>query len=225
VTELVLLAAGRNADVFALDTQRVLRRYRDDSDVTAEAVVMAYVDGLGFAVPRVYSAGGANLILERLTGPTMLQALGAGQMSAVMAASLLAGLHAQLHALPPRMPHKPGDRVVHLDLHPANVMLEARGPVVIDWRNASQGPPDVDLAMSALILAQVAVDPTHEAAALAEVFLSAFLAAVGQVPSAALDQAVRLRRADPNVSTNETDLLGKAALAIGECQAGSPSTR
>ncbi|MEU6557847.1 phosphotransferase [Streptomyces sp. NPDC046915] len=215
MTEFVLLATGRDADVFALDTQRVLRRYRDDGDVAAEAAVMAYVGGLGFPVPRVYSASGGDLVLERLTGPTMLQALGTGEITAVVAADLLAGLHARLHALPPQMPHKPGDRPVHLDLHPANVMLEARGPVVIDWRNSRQGPPEFDVAVSALIVAQVAVDSAREEAALAGTFLTAFLASVGAVPSEALDQAVRFRRDDPNLTAREIGLLGAAVSLIG----------
>jgi len=33
-------------------------------------------------------------------------------------------------------------RIVHLDLHPENVMLTVSGPVVIDWRNATDGDPD-----------------------------------------------------------------------------------
>ena len=34
--------------------------------------------------------------------------------------------------------------------------------MVIDWRNSAEGPPDLDLAVSALILAQVAADEAHE---------------------------------------------------------------
>lgn len=215
MTELDLLATGRDADVFALDAQRVLRRYRDEGDVSAEAAVMAYVGGLGFPVPRVYSAGGGDLVLERLTGPTMLEALGAGEITAVAAADLLAGLHARLHALPPQSPHRPGDRPVHLDLHPANVMLEGRGPVVIDWRNSGQAPPEVDVAVSALIVAQVAVDSAREEAALAATFLAAFMARVGAVSSEALDQAVRFRRADANLTAREIGLLGEAVSLIG----------
>jgi aminoglycoside phosphotransferase (APT) family kinase protein len=215
VTELVLLATGRDADVFALDAQRVLRRYRDEGDVAAEASVMAYVGGLGFPVPRVYSASGGDLVLERLTGPTMLQALGTGEITAVAAAEMLAGLLTQLHALPPQMPDKPGDRPVHLDLHPANVMVEARGPVVIDWRNSGQGRPEFDVAVSALIVAQVAVDSAREEAALAAEFLTAFLDSVDAVPSEALDQAARFRRADPNLTTREIALLDEAVSLIG----------
>jgi aminoglycoside/choline kinase family phosphotransferase len=88
---------------------------------------MAHVGGLGFPVPRVFAASDGDLVLERLTGPTMLQALGAGKITPVTAAELLADLLAHLHTLPPQIPDKPGDSPVHLDLHPANVMLEARG--------------------------------------------------------------------------------------------------
>jgi aminoglycoside phosphotransferase (APT) family kinase protein len=112
------------------------------------------------------------------------------------------------------MPDKPGDRLVHLDLHPANVMLEARGPVVIDWRNSGQGRPEFDVAVSALIVAQVAVDSAREEATLAATFLTAFLASVGTVPSEALDQAVRFRQADPNLTTREIALLGEAVSLI-----------
>ncbi|WP_199752153.1 hypothetical protein [Actinoplanes sp. ATCC 53533] len=41
-----LLAAGREADVYALDDRRVLRRYRRNVDVTAEAAAMRYLGGL-----------------------------------------------------------------------------------------------------------------------------------------------------------------------------------
>jgi aminoglycoside phosphotransferase (APT) family kinase protein len=177
---------------------------------------MAHVGALGFPVPRVYSASGGDLVLERLTGPTMLQALGAGEITPVAAAELLAGLLARLHALPPQMEDKPGERLVHLDLHPANVMLEARGPVVIDWRNSRQGRPELDVAVSALIVAQVAVDSVREEAALAATFLTAFLASVGTVPSEALDQAVRFRQADPNLTPRELALLGEAVSLINE---------
>jgi aminoglycoside phosphotransferase (APT) family kinase protein len=217
VTDLVLLASGRDADVFALDAQRVLRRYRDDdgADVAAEASAMAHVGAFGFPVPRVFSASGGDLVLERLTGPTVLEALGTGEITPVAAAELLADLHARLHALPPQRPDQPGDCPVHLDLHPANVMLEARGPVVIDWRNSGQGRPEFDVAVSALILAQVAVDSAREEAALAASFLTAFLASVDPLPAEALDQAVQFRGADPNLTPHEIALLGKAVSLIG----------
>ncbi|MFI1467891.1 phosphotransferase family protein [Streptomyces wuyuanensis] len=38
--------------------------------------------------------------------------------------------------------------MLHLDLHPGNVILTQRGPVVIDWCNAGAGDPAADVAMT-----------------------------------------------------------------------------
>jgi hypothetical protein len=81
-----------------------------------------------------------------------------GDVAAEAAGAQLAELHRRLHALPPRLGREPDDAILHLDLHPANVMLGSHGPVVIDWRNVAEGPADLDVAVSAVILAQAAVD-------------------------------------------------------------------
>lgn len=46
-----------------------------------------------------------------------------------------------------------GDRLLHLDLHPFNVLVDEAGQVcgVIDWANAAAGHPDLDRARSAAI--------------------------------------------------------------------------
>jgi len=182
------LASGREADVFALDDDRVLRRYRRAADVTDEAEAMAYVAGLGFPVPHVYAASGAEMVLERLHGPTMLRAMRAGDLGLDDGAAMLADLLRRLHALPPRSGS--AGTVLHLDLHPENVVLTGRGPVVIDWRNATDGPADLDTALSAMILATAAVlDGLGEAGA----FLDAFLPLAPGDPWRLLDEATALR--------------------------------
>jgi aminoglycoside phosphotransferase (APT) family kinase protein len=45
-----------------------------------------------------------------------------------------------------------GAALLHGDLHPANVLLGAGGPVVIDWFDASVGHPVADIARSLLLL-------------------------------------------------------------------------
>jgi aminoglycoside phosphotransferase (APT) family kinase protein len=45
-----------------------------------------------------------------------------------------------------------GDRLLHGDFHPGNVMLSAQGPVIIDWTAAARGSPEADLARSMMIL-------------------------------------------------------------------------
>lgn len=81
-----LLGSGRTADVYELDGSWVLRRYRDRSDTTEELAVMSYVRAFGYPVPRIGPpAAGAlptDLVLQRLTGPTMSEALLAGSLGA-----------------------------------------------------------------------------------------------------------------------------------------------
>jgi hypothetical protein len=57
VLNLRLLASGRDADAFAVDPDRVLRRYRDGRDVTGEAEVMRHVRRFGYPVPELYATG------------------------------------------------------------------------------------------------------------------------------------------------------------------------
>jgi aminoglycoside phosphotransferase (APT) family kinase protein len=45
-----------------------------------------------------------------------------------------------------------GDCLLHGDFHPANIILSPRGPVVIDWPNATRGDPAADVARSLLMM-------------------------------------------------------------------------
>ncbi|MCI0831648.1 MAG: phosphotransferase [Chloroflexi bacterium] len=45
-----------------------------------------------------------------------------------------------------------GDRLLHGDFHPGNIMLGDQGPVIIDWTGATRGSPEADFARSMLIL-------------------------------------------------------------------------
>lgn len=207
-----LLASGREADVYALDDRRVLRRYRREADVTGEVTAMRYLAGLGYPVPAVYDAGGSDMVLERLDGPTMAQAFAGGELSVDEGATILAGLLRRLHELPVWPGAAPGTRVLHLDLHPENVIMASRGPVVIDWCNARPGDPDLDTGLTALILAQVAADPGHEWADAAGHTLAAFLRHAPGDPIRLLDEVVRFR--DWQLAgTERLDLAAERVLA------------
>ena len=70
----------------------------------------------------------------------------------------LADLHRCLHDIPapewvPAAPCGDGDRLLHLDLHPLNVIIGDKGPVVIDWPNASRGDGLVDVALAWVLMA------------------------------------------------------------------------
>ncbi|GGL92713.1 hypothetical protein GCM10010129_40570 [Streptomyces fumigatiscleroticus] len=60
------------------------------------------------------------------------------------AGATLADLLRRPHRIPARVSAEPADRVLHLDLHPDNVMLTPGGAVVIDWGNTQEGPPGLD---------------------------------------------------------------------------------
>ncbi|MFG2632217.1 phosphotransferase [Streptomyces sp. NPDC048473] len=218
-----LLGTGRSADVYALDEKWVLRRYRDGMDATHEWTVMSYLSAHGYPVPRLGPRDAASapcdLVLQRLTGPTMLHSLLSGDLSAAGAGAMLAGLLDKLHTVPARLSPHPEDRILHLDLHPDNVMLTDRGPVVIDWSNTREGAPAADRAMSSLILAQVAVDPRSPVSAGARALLNALvphLSTSGGIPAHHLAEAASHRAANPTMSPREVALIGQATSLITE---------
>lgn len=174
-----VLARGRVSIVLDLGDGRVLRR-NPDSDAIHEAALMRHLRAHGLDVPTVHEARGGDLVMERLEGPTMLEDLVRRPDRLAEHARTLAALHAALDEVP--VPsglerHGPGGRVLHLDLHPGNVVLTERGPVLLDWTNAGTGARELDLATTWLLLAchevpaEVAdvVEPAR--AALVEAFL------------------------------------------------------
>ena len=203
-----LLGSGRSADVYEIDEAWVLRRDREGwGDAAAEGAVMTYVREHGYPAPRVRPSGSrTELVMERLAGPTMLAVLLSGEMGPAEGGALLASLLRRLHAVPGRDPADPGSRILHLDLHPDNVMLTPDGPRVIDWSNAEDGPPGLDWAMSAVILAQVAVGGMP----LARALLAALLADPGEITEEGLAEALRRRAANPTMSRREVELLAEA---------------
>jgi aminoglycoside phosphotransferase (APT) family kinase protein len=169
-------AAGRDANVYALDERWVVRRYRNGHPVRDEADFMRHVAKYGYPVPAVREIDGADMVIERLTGPTLADAAIAGELTASELGVLHAELHRRLHAIPAPS-RAPGLVVVHGDLHPYNVIATAAGPIVIDWRNAEEGTAEFDIAMTAVIFAQVALDPVWaELSPLLREALAAYLA-------------------------------------------------
>lgn len=160
-----LIASGRAADVFDLGDGTVLRRYRSSGfDVDYEARVMRHVAGAGIRVPAIVDVDGTDLVMERIDGPTMLDDLRERQWMLLSHARRLARLQARLAEVDaPAWMLAPGAStggasVLHLDLHPLNVILADDGPVIIDWTNAAGGPPGFDAAVSYVEMAGFDVD-------------------------------------------------------------------
>lgn len=221
-----LLAAGDSADVYAIDDAWVLRRYREERDATAEAAMVRHVVAHGYPAPAVLAAAGSDIVMERLHGPTLLQSLGAGETTIHDAAAILVDLHARLHAIPaptgwavPTARSGPeataGNAVVHLDLHPGNVILtEAHGPALVDWYSARLGSAELDVALTALVIAEVAVDAGGIYSRAARALLAAFITAADVPVLDALDEAATLRSEDPGLVVGERGLVPAAAALV-----------
>jgi tRNA A-37 threonylcarbamoyl transferase component Bud32 len=195
-----LLAAGRASEVFDLGNGRVLRRFRAGGDAGREALVMEHARRNGYPVPRVLEVSADALTLERIDGRTMLDELRRRPWTLRRNAQLLADLHLRLHeiAAPATLPAAgPGDRLLHLDLHPDNVILSPGGPFVIDWTNARIGEPALDVALTWVIVAT-------NGGLLAKPFLRSFLASFDRDEVVeALPVAAERRCADVNVDERE----------------------
>ena len=139
---------GRDSEIYAHGPGKVLRVARNQRSLVIEADVMSYVRSHGYPAPEVYDAGDGYLVMERVDGPTMLE--DAVPFRIGRNGELLASLHEQLHRIPAptwltQQAPIPGDRLLHRDLHPLNVLMSAQGPIVIDWANASRGAPPFDV--------------------------------------------------------------------------------
>ncbi len=111
-----------------------------------------------------------------------------------------------------------GDAILHLDLHPGNVILAADGPVVIDWTNAKRGGAGADLAETWMVVAALGRD-ANPSGVVARVREAVVGIAEGRIRSrlverflagdardqarAALEPTAGVRLADPNVSPAE----------------------
>jgi aminoglycoside phosphotransferase (APT) family kinase protein len=197
-----LIAEGRASEVFDLGDGRVLRRFKRGGRPQREALVMRHARLRGYPVPEVLEITAETLVLEKVDGPTMWEATTEDPSTMPAHAESLARLHRQLHeiAAPDGLAAVgDGDRLVHLDLHPANVILSPAGPVVIDWTNARSGEPAFDVAVTWVIGAT-----STGLGSLARAFVDRFLPHFdrGEIRES-LRAAAEYRLADANVTDEE----------------------
>ena len=191
-----MIGEGRASEILDLGDGRVLRRFKAGGRPEREALVMRHAAASGFPVPAVLEVRPDALVLEYVEGPTMLDDVGRLDEHAAR----LARLHAQLHEI--EAPPELGDgRLLHMDLHPGNVILSPGGPVVIDWAIARAGEPALDVAMTWVLCATSGGE-------LGQDFVRSFLPHFDEAAvRAALPKAGRLRIADPNVTDDEREAV------------------
>lgn len=197
----------------------MLRRYREGPrDVEREAEVMTHARAGGVPVPEVFDvAGTTDLILEAVAGPTMLEDLTRRPWTVLAHARTLARLHSLVHAVEGlqwlRAPFGPGKHLLHVDLHPQNVIVTRQGPRIIDWEGAAQGPAEADVAMCWVLMrtSEIPGPPAQRrvGAAGQALFSRLFLSACPRLDSSWLAAAAEYRMADPTVTPRESERLAK----------------
>lgn len=126
--------------------------------------------------------GRPGIIMERIDGPDLLTIISKKPWTVWRSGRIAGEVHAQLHGIvapqsvpslldrarldtsplvPPQIAAwalrelatlPDGDRLLHGDFHPANILMAPTGPVVIDWPNTTRGNPDADLGRSLLMI-------------------------------------------------------------------------
>ena len=221
-----LLASGRDGDIFEYGPGLVVRRSKTARSLASEARILTYVAERGFPVPAVHELReeGTELVLERVDGPLLVDTA-SKPWSSSRAMGVLADLHDQLHALeaPEWLSTFPGcretsRRVVHLDLHPLNVIMSpTRGPVVIDWANARAGDPLCDVAVTYALMLCGQMPGPRWISRLTQPMRSALLGGpfIARYQSTALWQCIAdmagLKALDPNMYPDEIRALQRLA--------------
>lgn len=150
--------------------------------------------------------GRPGIVYARVAGGSMLQWIGRAPGRMGEFAAQLAGIQARIHATragegfpcikdwllrrisdadaamrgaaKARLNSLPdGDSLLHMDLHPDNVLGSEGQPVVIDWNNACHGAPGADVCRTLLMLrgGETAEGAQAEVAALREAGARAYL--------------------------------------------------
>ncbi len=226
--DLPLLAAGRSADVYDLGDGTVLRRRRDGASSEVEAAAMRWAGRHGVPVPAVVSVAGPDLVMEEVTGPTLLAQVAARPGAAADAGAVVAAMHRLLDDVPghPGLParHTTGattDRgaswgLLHGDLHPGNIITAPRGPVLIDFTDAGCGPRAADVAETWVLLACYDPGPGQGWSRARRELLTAALSALDADAASRHLRAVTARRhRDPHTTQAEqramTELVTRCA--------------
>lgn len=221
-----LLVRGRDADIYDLGAGRVLRRARNGRSLAAEATIMAHAHRNGVPTPAVHdiTADGA-IVMDRVDGPTLLDVMRRQPWRTAEVARFVVAMHERLHHVgaPADLPDigLSGNQLLHLDLHPANIILTSDGPVLIDWANARSGPAAADLAMTWVLVATGSDDAAPRwRRVLVEVlrrwFLRTYLAAIDRAEVTRYLPHLGARRlADRNVTPGEVARIHRLLRRVG----------
>ncbi len=194
---------------------------------------MDYVRARGYPVPAVteVSDDGVRLVMQRIDGLNMVDTLTRRPWAVRHYGRLLAELHHALHRLasPSWLPPSAigeGEHIIHMDLHPLNVIMSAAGPVVIDWTNARRGDSAADVALTWVLLECGSVSANRWIAPLLgrarRLLTDAFLGSVDlDDVRSSLRSVVEWKVHDPNMSADEQAAMWRLVDDAGQIAASA----
>lgn len=139
-------------------------------------VVMGKVEGRPYAEPMLADPAGAGPYFAAMVRLHLGIHAASGQALAPLKVRLARKIAATdirdpvKYRLRDKLSRLPGgDRVLHGDFHPYNILGSLDGAVVVDWLDATQGPPAADVCRSWLLLQTVSRE-------VADAYLAKYLA-------------------------------------------------
>lgn len=135
---------------------RVSGRTFAESLLADPAAAGPYFAAMARLQARLHAASGVGLM------PVKTRLEGKIERAPVLANPVRQRLRDRLYALPD------GDRVLHGDFHPYNILGTPEDAVIVDWLDATAGPPAADVCRSWLLMQTVSLE-------LAETCLGAYL--------------------------------------------------
>ncbi|SER27598.1 tRNA A-37 threonylcarbamoyl transferase component Bud32 [Lentzea xinjiangensis] len=201
------LASGQDSDVFIRSDGLLVKRTRTGRDLRREAEMMTYLSGYGIPVPRVHDVTADELVMQYVPGPRMSEEIGRRPWLAGHLGRELADLHRRLDAIAAPDFLSGEGHLLHLDLHPGNVVLGPEGPVVLDWASATKGDRRLDVALSWVSLAVARLAPVKKLTRWR--FLRSFMANVDPKAVEAIPEAARIRLERHDRDPREREALRK----------------
>lgn len=229
-TEAHVLSETRLGRTYAINDAYVARVLTMPIERYERLGLITHIVNSGFPAPRIYDTVGNTLIMERVHGPTLFQALVSGETSIDDGAYLNVALMEQLHTMPVpdelrqaalddpivgALTNPQHLAILHMDLHPANIILTEHDAVPISWECIRVGPPELDQASTALAVGILASEE-HELQHGAQVYLHRLHQGFGTGYLDYLDAASTFRAMRPDVPNEERDLLATAQSVIRE---------
>lgn len=191
ISNLHKIGEGQDSEVYLLDSNRVLKLYKNpkyNEIAIHEMEILNTIGRTGISVPKVYeyvcTEGRPGFIMEQVYGNSIISIIEKKPYLMLKMSKLFGKSHSEIHKAdaPVELPSikeamenciknvsclsdeiieytikllkelPSGNSICHGDYNPANVIIDSKNPVFIDWGGVSKGDSTADVAHTLLII-------------------------------------------------------------------------